>query len=134
MKFEDKIYFLSDILDEYEKRGGDRDAAEAMYWTLVDELIDDISNTDSVVYKISNFGTLYYTVDSLHNTINGLERILNNNRYKNENDKKNIEKNLSVFRKKLEKMSILIDRAKEQKLKNIWFFRKRFNPKLIKNG
>jgi len=134
MKFEDKIYFLSDILDEYEKRGGDRDAAEAMYWTLVDELIDDISNTDSVVYKISNFGTLYYTVDSLHNTINGLERILNNNRYKNENDKKNIEKNLSVFREKLEKMSILIDRAKEQKLKNIWFFRKRFNPKLIKNG
>ena len=134
MKFEDKIYFLSDILDEYEKRGGDRSAAEAMYWTLVDELIDDISNTDSVVYKISNFGTLYYTVDSLHNTINGLERILNNNRYKNENDKKNIEKNLSVFREKLEKMSILIDRAKEQELKNIWFFRKRFNPKLIKNG
>ena len=105
-----------------------------MYWTLVDELIDDISNTDSVVYKISNFGTLYYTVDSLHNTINGLERILNNNRYKNEDDKKNIEKNLSVFREKLEKMSILIDRAKEQNLKNIWFFRKRFNPKLIKNG
>ena len=94
MKFEDKIYFLSDILDEYEKRGGDRAAAEAMYWTLVDELIDDISNTDSVVYKISNFGTLYYTVDSLHNTINGMERILNNNRYKNEDDKKNIEKNL----------------------------------------
>ncbi len=134
MKFEDKIYFLNDILDEYEKRGGDRAAAEAMYWTLVDELIDDISNTDSVVYKISNFGTLYYTVDSLHNTINGLERILNNNQYKNEDDKKNIEKNLSVFREKLEKMSILIDRAKEQKLKNIWFFRKRFNPKLIKNG
>ena len=134
MNFEDKIYFLNDILDEYEKRGGDRESAEAMYWTLVDEILEDISNTDSVVYKISNFGTLYYTIDSIHNSINGLERVLTSKKYKDEEDKKIIEKNLSVFKKKLEKMSILIDRAKEQKLKNIWFFRKRFNPKLIKNG
>ena len=134
MTFEDKIYFLSDVLDEYQKRGGDRDAAEAMYWTMLDELLEDISNTDSVVYRISNFGTLYYTLSSIHNAINSLEHILKEKKYRNERDEENVKKKLSVFRKKLETMSNLIDRARKEKVKNIWFFRTRFNPKLIKNG
>jgi hypothetical protein len=134
MKLEDKIYFLGDVLDEFEKRGGDREAAEAFYWTLLDELLEDISETDNVTYRIPNFGTLYYTLSSLHNSINMLQRVVDKGSYKNQEDKDKIEKKLSIFKSKLERMSTLIEKAKKEKVNKIWFFRTRFNPKLMKNG
>jgi len=76
MSLEDKIYFIDDILDEYEKRGGDREAAEALYWTTREELVENISTTDGVVYKIDNFGNLYYPLSSLHNLINKVDKVI----------------------------------------------------------
>lgn len=130
MTLEDKIYFIDDILDEYEKRGGDREAAEALYWTTRDELVDHISNNDGVVYKINHFGTLYYTAASLNNLLKQVTRVI---------DKKSKFQNTWVQRKqvlesKIKNMSSLIDKAKKNNVNNIWFFRKRFNPQKIKNG
>ena len=130
MILEDKIYFIDDILDEYEKRGGDREAAEALYWTTREELLENISSTDGVVYKIDNFGNLYYPLSSLHNLINKVDKVIN----KKGKFTEVWVKRKQILKDKLENMSSLIDIARKNKVKNIWFFRKRFNQREIKNG
>lgn len=134
MKFEDKIYFLDDVLDEYEKRGGDREAANLMYWHLHDKLKKDISKTDNIVYRIQNFGNLYFTVPSIHNLKNTLQRTLRKYPQMAHNEKDGINKKLNVVTKKIDKMDGLIKKSLSLGVNNIWFFRKRYNPKDIKNG
>ena len=123
MEYKDKIYFLEDILDEFEKKGGDKEAAEAIYWYFLDKTLQEMSKTDNVVFKIPKFGNLYYTISSLH----GLKK-------KEPKPIAEIENVLYIVNTKLDKVDALVQKALDNKVKNIWFFRKRFNPKSIKNG
>jgi len=134
MEFDDKIYFLDDILDEYERRGGDREIGESIYWYFHDTVKKDIENSDDIVYKIPNFGTLYFTQSSLYNIEHKLEGTINKYSHLRESDKQKINKRKDIVKSKLMKMRELIDKAVSLKVNNIWFLRNRFNPKNIKNG
>jgi len=134
MEFKDKIYFLDDVLDEYERRGGDRETGEAIYWYFHDTLKKDIEESDDIVYKIPNFGTLYFTQGSLYNIGQKLEGTINKYSHLRESDKQKINKRQDIVKSKLMRMRELIDKAVSLKVNNIWFLRNRFNPKNIKNG
>jgi len=134
MEYKDKIYFLEDILDEFEKQGGDKEAAEAIYWYFLDKTLQEMSKTDNVVFKIPKFGNLYYTISSLHGLKKKVERELKYTKKKEPKTIAEIENVLYIVNTKLDKVDALVQKALDNKVKNIWFFRKRFNPKSIKNG
>ena len=60
MEYKDKIYFLEDILDEFEKQGGDKEAAEAYTGTLINT--QGCKTDSNVVFKTPSLVIL------LHNT------------------------------------------------------------------
>jgi len=134
MEYKDKIYFLEDILDEYEKQGGDREAAQAMYKYFLDRTLEKISNSDEVVFKIPKFGNLYYTISSLYNIKRKLENTKQSIEKKENKNLADVENRLYIVKGKINKVDSLIKKAIQNKVKNIWFFRKRFNPKGMKNG
>ena len=134
MEYKDKIYFLEDVLDEYEKQGGDREAAKALYTYFLDKTMDKISNSDEVVFKIPKLGNLYHTVSSLHNIRRKLENTKKSIEKKENKSLADVNNRLYIVNGKIDKVDSLIKRAIENKVKNIWFFRKRFNPKGMKNG
>lgn len=133
MAFDDKIYFLEDILDEYEKKGGDKEAAEAMYWYFLEQTTDKIINSDEVVFKIPKFGNLYFPISSLHNVKKRIKLRKAFVDKKNHKKLASIDKQLYIVDSKISKLDSLVQKAIKNKVKNIWFFRTRFYPKNIKN-
>ena len=134
MEYKDKIYFLEDVLDEYEKKGGDKEAAEAMYWYFLDKLSEEVKKSDEVVFKIPKFGNLYYTISSLHGLKQRFKRDKKHFEKKSEKKVADIQDNLYIVDSKIKKINHLVQRAIANKVNNIWFFRKRFNLKNVKNG
>ena len=134
MEYKDKIYFLEDILDEFEKKGGDKEAAEAIYWYFLDKTMQEMSKTDNVVFKVPKFGNLYYTISSLYGLKKKIERELKHIKKKEPKTIAEIKNTLYIVNTKIDKVDALVQKALANKVSNIWFFRKKFNPKGIKNG
>ena len=134
MEYKDKIYFLEDILDEFEKKGGDKEVAEAIYWYFLDKTMQEMSKTDNVVFKVPKFGNLYYTISSLYGLKKKIERELKHIKKKEPKTIAEIKNTLYIVNTKIDKVDALVQKALANKVSNIWFFRKKFNPKGIKNG
>ena len=69
--------------------------------------------------KINHFGTLYYTAASLNNLLKQVNRVIG----KKVNFKILVQRK-QVLESKIKNMSSLIDKAKQNNVNNIWFFRK----------
>jgi hypothetical protein len=133
-KYEDKIYFLDDILDELEKDGVNREIAVAIYNHFREELIRDVGKTDNVAYKLGSLGTLYFTIKSLKGlNIRATKQYHKGKNSGNDKMKQGAIDKMNLIKAKRKKITKLITRAKEHNNLKILFFRTRFNPRAIKN-
>ena len=131
MKYDNKIYFLSDILDEFEKQGGNRELAEIMYEYNLDELRKYAYETDEVAFKLGTFGILHYTLSGINDVEKRLNIVLE--RGTNPPNEKSINKRLATLDSKRSKIMKLTERADKFGVKKNFFKCIRFNPITIKN-
>jgi len=134
MEFEDKVYFLEDILNELEKDGFNKDMVREGYYLFRERLLKDLDTTDNLTYKLGTLGMLHFTLSSLTRLKDWAKRIIEKG--EREGIPEEIERGKKkltniIQRKKLMNEKIKI--AQEKGIKNIQFFRVRFNPKNIKN-
>lgn len=130
-KYEDKIYFLEDILDEMENDGYHREMVKQGYLYYMNKLREDIATTENVAYQIGTLGVFHLTLPSLKKL-----QILAQKRIdfpKRENAPEEGKKYLEIIQKKIDKIEGLNKRIKELGIKNNPFYKKRYNPRKILN-
>lgn len=74
--FEDKIYFNEDILDEFEKRGGDREIGDRLLYFMTTEVDDLCRNTDEFVIGLDKLGYLFFEYWGLRYMVERFKKLL----------------------------------------------------------
>lgn len=120
-------------MDEFERRGGNREMGLAIYEVLRQGVEDAGNDPECLAIKLGTFGNLFYTGPALISQIKILER------YKEKNpdrDHTRVNSILDILKKKKSLVDEQIKEKREEGLyynKN-WFMKKRFSVKKLKNG
>ena len=129
-KYTDKVWYIDDILDEFEKQGGNRELASAIYNYFREELIKDAETTDNLVYRIPKIGNLHYTISGMLKHKASMEETL-----KKFPDSASTKKRIQTMESKIKKFEETYKECKSNDFKKkILFFKVRFNQKNIKNA
>lgn len=134
MELEDKVYFLEDILDELEKDGYNKDMVREGYYLFRERLLKDLDTTDNLTYKLGTLGLLHFTVSSLTRLKGWAQRIVEKG--EREGIPEEVERGKHKLQNILQRQELIREKikvAQEKGIKKIQFFRRRFDPKNIKN-
>ena len=125
-KYEDKVYFLEDILEEFEAQGGNKELAKDLYEYYYKRLDNLNRKTDAIVFRIPKFGNLYHNLSTLlkfqYKTNKSVESLSQGYRldfYK---------KRLEVVESKITEIKKRITEAKQKGIKRIWFLWTKWKP------
>lgn len=131
-KYENKLYFLDDVLDELEKDGYDREMVKETYNFFLNQLKKDISTTDSVAYSLGTLGKLYYSAYGVNSLKHKSKGQIKHKEAKG-GDATKEKKYLEIMEKKHDRIENMLQTLKEKGVKKNLLYRRRFNFQSIKN-
>jgi hypothetical protein len=128
-KYKDKIYFTQDLLEEFEKDGGNKELAKDLYDYFYTKLDQTNKKTDALVFRIPKFGNLYHNLTTLMKF--DVQTAKNVKRFEGKT-KEQYKQRHEVIKSKLVEIRKRITEAHNKGIKRIWFLWRKWIP-LFKN-